>query len=62
MILKTKYWIAILAVFLVVCTGLCLLTFRGEAATRAEIVSDGKVIRTVDLAVDQEFTVETTTL
>ena len=59
MILKTKYWIALLAVFLILCIGLSLLTMGGKAASRAQIVSDGKVIRTVDLMLDQEFTVET---
>ena len=57
--MKTKYWIALLAVFLILCIGLSLLTMGGKAASRAQIVSDGKVIRTVDLALDQEFTVET---
>jgi hypothetical protein len=57
--LKTKYWIAILAVILILCIGLSLLTLGGEGASRAQIVSDGKVIRTVDLCLDQEFTIET---
>ena len=57
--MKTKYWIAILAVFLTICIGLWLFTFGGETASRAQITSDGRVIRTVDLSIDQEFTVET---
>ena len=57
--MKTKYWIAILAFFLVTCIGLWALTFGGEAASRAQITSNGKVIRTVDLSIDQQFTVET---
>jgi len=57
--LNTKYWIAILTAVLVLCVGLSLLTLGGEEASRAQITSGGKVIRTVDLAVDQTFTVET---
>ena len=57
--MKTKYWIVILAVFLVICIGLWALTFGGETASRAKITSEGKLIRTVDLSIDQQFTVET---
>ena len=57
--MKTKYWIALLAVILLICAGISFLTLGGETASRAQIVSNGKVIRTVDLAIDQEFTVET---
>ena len=57
--MKTKYWIMALAILLAGCICLSLLTIRGEAASRAQITSNGKVIRTVDLAVAQTFTVET---
>ena len=57
--MKTKYWIITLALLLAACVGLSLLTLGGEAASRARITSNGKVIRTVDLSFDQEFTVET---
>ena len=57
--MKTKYWIILLCAFLALCLGLSLFAFRGETASRAEIVSNGKVVRTVDLAMDQTFTVET---
>ncbi len=57
--MKTKYFIAVLAAILILCIGLSLIFFGGETATQAQIVSDGRVVRTVDLAVDQEFTVET---
>jgi hypothetical protein len=60
MILKTKFWIAILALTVLLCLGLTLLTMGGEEASRAKITSDGKLLRIVDLAIDQEFTVETT--
>ena len=57
--MKTKYYIAILALTVLLCLGLTLLTMGGEEASRAKITSDGQLIRVVDLAVDQEFTVET---
>ena len=60
MILKTKYWIALLSVLLFLCLLISGLTLgNGEAAARARITSDGEVVGTVDLFVDQEFTVET---
>ena len=57
--MKTKYWIAILALTALLCLGLSLLTLGGKDASRAQITSDGKLIRVVDLSIDQEFTVET---
>lgn len=57
--MKSKYWIAILGAVLVLCLGLSLFLLGGEPAARAEISSEGKVVRIVDLAVDQEFTVTT---
>ena len=58
--MKTKYYVAILALTVLLCLGLTLLTMGGEEASRAKITSDGKLLRIVDLAIDQEFTVETT--
>lgn len=58
--MKTKYWILLLGALLVVCLGLTgILLAPGENAVYARISSQGKVIRTVDLRIDQEFTVET---
>ena len=57
MILKTKYWLLLLGALLMLCLGLSLLTLAGAPAARAEIVSGGKVVRIVELSVDQEFTV-----
>ena len=57
--MKTKYWIAVMAFLLALSLGLSLLTLGGEDATRAEITSEGKLIRTVDLSVDQQFTIRT---
>ena len=55
--MKTKYWIAILTLAVAVCLILSLLTLGGKEASRAQITSDGKLIRVVDLSIDQEFTV-----
>ena len=59
--MKTKYWAIALAVLLFVCIAASLLLMGGSPAGRAEIASEGKVIKVVDLAVDQEFTVTTET-
>ena len=41
--MKTKYWIALLAVILVVSAGASVFFFLpGEAATVAEVISDGQ--------------------
>ena len=56
--MKTKYWILIMGTVLAVC--LCLSFFflmPGEEATHAEILSNGIVIKTVDLRVEQEFVI-----
>ena len=55
--MKTKYWIAIFGFLLVLCLGVSLLTLSGEDASRATITSNGKLVRTVDLSVDQQFTI-----
>ena len=58
--MKTKYWVAILAVILVLCglSGWYLLNARTDAF-RAEIVSEGKVVHTVDLATAATYQVTT---
>jgi len=56
--MKSKTWLGILGAILLVCLGLSLWLFRpGESAGRARIESYGKTVKTVDLRVDQEFTV-----
>ncbi len=55
--MKSKYWAAVLALVLAGSLGISLFVGRpGTPAKRAEIVSDGKLIRTVALSEDQEFT------
>ncbi len=54
--MKTKTWILILFATGRLCAALSLpLLLPGEAATHAEILSDGKLIRTADLRIDQQF-------
>ena len=56
--MKTKLWIALLAVILILCAASAFLVMRtGEAACQARILSGGKEIRVVDLNLDQTFTV-----
>ena len=56
--MKTKYWILILAAILIVSIGASAFFFlSGEEATVAEVISDGKTNRIVNLNADQEFTV-----
>ena len=57
--LKTKMWVAILAAAFGLCLGLGIwLMAPGRTAQWAEIYSGGVLVKTVDLRIDQEFTVE----
>ncbi len=57
--MKTKYWVILIAVVLLVCIGLSLLILLpGENATRAEVYLNGELVQTVDLRMNQEFTLE----
>ncbi len=55
--MKTVHWIVLLAGLLVLCAALSLAFFSGSEASAAEVWSGGQLLRTVPLAVDQEFTV-----
>ena len=58
--MKTKTWILLLSLILALCLGFsAFLLWPREPAAYAEITSQGELIRTVDLSVDQEFTVTT---
>ena len=58
--MKTRTWIILTALLLALCVGMGLLFFSpAEDAHRAQIKSEGKVLRIVDLNTDQEFTVDT---
>ena len=56
--MKTNSWIIILAVLLVGSALACIPLLNAETASRAQITSDGEIIATVELLIDQEFTVE----
>ena len=57
--MKTKHFIVIFAVILVVCAGLSLWLFMpGEDAAMVEIWSDGVLIDTWSLAVNQSITID----
>ena len=54
--MKTKIWVLLIAALLVVCGGLSIVTMMPkEAASYAEISSQGTLVRMVDLMIDQEF-------
>lgn len=58
--MKTKTWILLLSGVLILCMGTSyFLLTPGEAATHAEILSDGQLMHTVDLRIDREITITT---
>ena len=57
--MKTRTWILVFALILAICLGACIFFLMpGEASTHAEISSHGSVVKTVDLRINQEFTIE----
>ena len=47
-----------MGILLVLCIGLSVwFLMPREASTHAQILSDGKLLKTVDLGIDQEFTI-----
>ena len=57
--MKTRTWILIFAVVLAVSLAASFYLLNpGDASTQAEITRQGKVIKTVDLRIDQSFTIE----
>ena len=57
--MKTKTWILILGAVALLLALVCLWQFIGRpGAACAEISVDGRLVQTVDLSVDQRFTVE----
>ena len=56
--MKTKTWILLIGAVLFLCLGLSVFVLvPRDASTHAQITSDGKLLKTVDLRIDQEFTV-----
>ena len=56
--MKNRFWIALFAAVLLICGLACVPMLLAGDSARAEIASGGTVLATVDLAVDQVFTVE----
>ena len=56
--MKSKYWILLLTLAAAVCIGLSLWLFApGVDATSVQVYSEGKLLYTLPLAVDQQITV-----
>ena len=56
--MKTKFWIILFAGLAAVCIFLSLPLLRQDQARFARITSKGAEVKTVDLMIDQEFTVD----
>ena len=57
--MKTKYWILLLSLVLVLCTGLSLWLFRPQQASAVEVRCQGQLLYTLPLNTDRVITVET---
>ena len=58
--MKSKTWALLLAAALLICGALSLWLLQpGQTAARAEVWSEGELLYTLDLSVDQERTVTT---
>lgn len=56
--MKTKFWIVLISCITAVCLALTLWAFRwGEAAKTVTVISEGKVLYTLSLSVDQTIEV-----
>ena len=56
--MKTKFWIFLIAGILVLCLGLSFWLFRsGEKASTVTVFSEGKLLYTLSLSVDQQLEV-----
>ena len=56
--MKTKYWIFLIGVILLLCTALSVLFMQDKQAHSAEVYSDGMLLYTLDLHINQERTVD----
>ena len=56
--MKTKTWIILFAAIAAACLFLTLPLFSQQEARFAKITSRGREVKTVDLQIDQEFTVD----
>ena len=56
--MKSKYWIMFFSVLLVCCLALSIpVLMPGEEAKFAQITSDGQMIMTLSLSIDQDITI-----
>ena len=56
--MKTKYWLLLIGGILLLCAALSVLFLQTAPADSASVYSDGKLLYTLDLRIDQERTVE----
>ena len=56
--MKSKTWAILLAALLLLSALACIPLLSGAGAAQARITSDGEHIATVNLTIDQQFTVE----
>ena len=59
--MKNKHWIILLGSILFVCIAASLALTLSSPKNLARITSRGEVLKTVDLRIDQEFTITTDT-
>ena len=58
--MKTKYWILLIACILVICAALSIPMLTASSyASRAQIISDGKILHTLDLHTDRQIRITT---
>ncbi len=57
--MKTKTWLALLALVLALCLWLSLWLLTGPEARQVEVWSDGELLYVLELRTDQELTVTT---
>lgn len=56
--MKTKTWIALIALLLILCLGLSLWLLRSDSdAQIAEVWSDGELVCRLDMRIDRQMTV-----
>ena len=56
--MKTKYWIWLLVAIVVICLTLSVVLLGGGDADFAQVYSDGELLYTLDLRIDQQKTVQ----
>ena len=57
--MKTRTWILIFSLLLLICAGLSFLFLNPSAADYAQVYSNGQLLFTLDLRIDQQRLVET---